>query len=480
MASNNRPPHNSAGAGVHYHSLDVRDGKRLESVLQDIRSTLGPVRAVIHGAGVIDDRRIVDKSLEQFNRVYDTKVLGLRSLLSATRQDPLRYLVLFSSIAARFGNQGQVDYAMANEVLNKTARREFLRRRQCHVISINWGPWDGGMVSSSLKREFTRNHVGLIPLQAGAACLVQELTQPSGHPIEIIIEAASDVQHAAAGSETAPPRPQKAAETEAAGLSLLFKQEIDTRKYPILDAHKLDGKPVVPFALMTEWFGHGALHENPGLLLHGIDDMRILQGIKLEKPRKVIRLFAGKANKKGTLYEVPVELRDGILEGMDVIHSRAKAILVDAMPDPPPLTIQDNFFEGGYRRSIEEISEKILFHAAPQPAQWMKAPLRSSWISDPLALDCAFQLATLWCYEETGSVSLPNYCKQYRQYCTKFPADGITAILEVRDVSAHKMTGDITLLSGEKSIVARLTGYEAVIDPSLYRAFKPDLVQNIK
>ena len=281
-------------------------------------------------------------------------------------------------------------------------------------------------------------------------------------------------------------------------LSLLFKREIDTTGYPILDAHKLDGRPVVPFALMTEWFGHGALHENPGLLLHGIDDMRILKGIKLEKNKKVIRLFAGKASKKGWLYEVPVELRDGVLEGVDVIHSRARAILVDSMPDPPAFEVFEHHHHGAYQRSIEEIYDKILFHgtelrgiqeitacssrgmaakisSAPLPTQWMKEPLRSAWLSDPLALDCAFQMATLWCYEETGAVSLPSYCKHYRQYCTKFPAAGITAVLEVKDVTPHKMTGDITLLEESNRVVAQLTGYEAVIDPSLYRAFKPHL-----
>jgi hypothetical protein len=54
----------------------------------------------------------------------------------------------------------------------------------------------------------------------------------------------------------------------------------------------------VPFALITEWFGHGALHENPGLVLHGIDDMRILKGVRLDAQKKLIRLFAGKPSRK--------------------------------------------------------------------------------------------------------------------------------------------------------------------------------------
>ena len=52
-------------------------------------------------------------------------------------------------------------------------------------------------------------------------------------------------------------------------------------------------------ALMTEWFAHGALHENPGLVLHGLDDIRVLKGIRLESEKKHIRLLAGKAKKTG-------------------------------------------------------------------------------------------------------------------------------------------------------------------------------------
>jgi NAD(P)-dependent dehydrogenase (short-subunit alcohol dehydrogenase family) len=484
------------GTAVQYRSMDIRDAEKIESLLNDIRSEFGPIRAVIHGAGVIDDRLIVDKTLGQFNRVLDTKVKGLRSLLKATKNDPLKYLVIFSSVAARFGNIGQADYAMANEALNKIARQEAARRGDCRVVAINWGPWDGGMVSPSLKREFLKNHIQLIPMQAGAECMLGEMAAGREHPIEIVI--GSDPRPKDAPVQAAAlPSPQEPA-PEKERLSLLFKREIDTTDYPILDAHRLDGKAVVPFALMTEWFGHGALHENPGLVLHGIDDMRILKGIRLEDNKKIIRLFAGKASKKGMLYEVPVELRDGVLEGVDVIHSRARAILADSIPEPPLFTFAKDTHAEPYPRSIEEIYDKILFHgkplrgiqeiitcssrgmtakilSAPLPSQWIKEHLRSSWISDPLALDCAFQMATLWCYEETGAVSLPSYCKQYRQYCTKFPGSGITAVLEVNDLAPHKMTGDITLLSGDRQVVAQLKGYEAVIDPSLLRAFKPHL-----
>ncbi|MBW1822716.1 MAG: polyketide synthase dehydratase domain-containing protein, partial [Deltaproteobacteria bacterium] len=213
---------------------------------------------------------------------------------------------------------------------------------------------------------------------------------------------------------------------------LTFKRELDVEKYPVLNSHILDGKPVVPFALMTEWLGHGALHENPGLLLHGFDDMRILKGVKLDQEKKLIRLMAGKARKNGKFYEVDVELRDGFKDNMPVIHTRAKAILTDEPFRPPAFNSSEYFDSKTYPRSINEVYEKILFHgnelrgikkiigyssegiiaeisSAPSPEKWMKDPLRNRWIGDPLVLDSAFQMAIIWCYEEMGKVSLPSY-----------------------------------------------------------------------
>jgi len=109
--------------------------------------------------------------------------------------------------------------------------------------------------------------------------------------------------------------------------------------------------------------------------------------------------------------------------------------------------------------------------AAPSPSKWMKEPLRSRWIGDPLVLDSAFQMAIVWCFEEKSVVSLPSYSASYRQYRRSFPPDGVTAVLEVDEVSRHKMKGNFTFLDSQGVVVARLTGYEAVMDASLSKAF---------
>ncbi len=475
-----------AGAQVEYHSLDVRNTEQVQTVLAAVRKTHGPIKGFIHGAGTLADRLITAKTMEQFRRVFDTKVMGLHALLTATRDDDLKQIVLFSSVAARTGNRGQVDYAMSNEVLNKVAWQEARRRPQCKVTSINWGPWDGGMVTSALKKEFQRNHIPLIDLAEGARALAFEMASAYQAPAEIVV-----------GGMMADERFEPVLK-DPARLTLSFEREIDLETVPVLGSHMLDGKPVVPLALMTEWFGHGALHQNPGLVLQGFDDLRVLKGIRLDDKKKLVRLMAGKASKNGSTYEVPVELRDGILEGREVIHSNARAILSDTLPAPPPFKKPDHIKPQTYLRSIAEIYDKILFHgtdlrgiekiishsstgmvarvaSAPEPEKWMASPHRTRWIGDPLALDCAFQMASLWCYEEIGSVSLPSYCASYRQYTRAFPSNGLTAVLVVTAQTDRKLRADITLLDSNDVVVAQVSGYEAVMDTSLIKAFKPQL-----
>ncbi|MEA3279363.1 MAG: SDR family NAD(P)-dependent oxidoreductase, partial [Thermodesulfobacteriota bacterium] len=477
------------GSTVLYYSVDVRDSDRVKSILDDVRSNHGPIKGFIHGAGTLKDRLIVEKTVEQFEMVFDTKVKGLKTLLEATKQDKLKYIVLFSSITARFGNMGQSDYAMANEVLNKIARHESIVRPDCKVISINWGPWDGGMVSPALKREFALSKIELIPIDSGAMCMLYEMMGDKSCPVEVVMGA--DIMPA---KKLVSGRKQVSLSDTKVNLSLTAKREIDINSYPVLGSHILDGKPVVPFALITEWLGHGALHENPGLFFHGIDDMRILSGIKLNNNKKMIRLMAGKSRKKGSFFEVDVEIRDGIKDGVEMIHSRAKAILTDRPAQPPVFNGVDDIDSKPFHMSIDEIYKKILFHgaelrgikeiisyssnkmvarlsSAPQPSKWISNPLRSKWIADPLVLDCAFQMAIIWAFEKTGAVSLPSYTASYRQYRNDFPSDGVTAVLEVKETTRHKMKCDFTFLDQDNVVVALLTGYEAIIDDSLINAF---------
>jgi NAD(P)-dependent dehydrogenase (short-subunit alcohol dehydrogenase family) len=165
-------------ASARYHEVDVRDAAAVRAVIDGIYRVHGRIDGVVHGAGVLEDKRMSDKNTESFNRVYRTKVDGACNLAGALRAD-LGFMVLFGSISGVFGNRGQVDYSSANDALDSLARM-WAERFRGRVVAVDWGPWasltaGAGMVSAELEREYARRGVGMISVDDGIACLLREL-----------------------------------------------------------------------------------------------------------------------------------------------------------------------------------------------------------------------------------------------------------------------------------------------------------------
>jgi hypothetical protein len=118
-------------------------------------------------------------------------------------------------------------------------------------------------------------------------------------------------------------------------MALLERRELDLNRYPVLASHVIGGKPVVPFALISEWIGHGALKGKPGFFTARHRRFPTAQRHPHRTGTKLVRLMAGKARKIGDAWQVDVELSNGVKNGKDVIHSRARALLVDRLPEAP-------------------------------------------------------------------------------------------------------------------------------------------------
>ncbi|MDR2422298.1 MAG: SDR family NAD(P)-dependent oxidoreductase [Deltaproteobacteria bacterium] len=175
------------GAIVEYVAGDFTKPSVLEGAARRVRAKFGPIRGFIHGAGVLADHPILGKNHDDFARVYATKTQIAANLLEAFQPEPLKLVVFFSSSTARFGRQGQADYAAGNEVLNKTAWELSLLHPQARVLAVNWGPWAGGMVSETLAGQFRAEGVGLIGLKEGAECFVKLIRSPVGDPAEVVV-----------------------------------------------------------------------------------------------------------------------------------------------------------------------------------------------------------------------------------------------------------------------------------------------------
>ncbi|MGE4632332.1 MAG: SDR family NAD(P)-dependent oxidoreductase [Planctomycetota bacterium] len=485
------------GASVVYRSVDVRDRESLEKAIEEARTVNGPVRGIIHGAGVLADGWITEKSDEQFQQVWSTKVDPARHLLSICRAEELEFIAFFSSMTARLGRKGQSDYAAANETLNRIAQIETTRRPGCRIRSIGWGPWDGGMVHSGLRDIFHQEGVDLIPLRLGARLFLETMETKGPpqclivatlDPAKIALEQLGRLPRDRKLARTQPQRPvdgDRPATTGERGATIAISLD---RMEP-LRHHVLGSRAVVPAALLLEWCATAAAHRHPGLDLHGIDQFRVLKGVILDNDQDLeVTLFTDTPVARGNLLQVPVEIRSEAFP--ERVHARAEVVLGERIPArsnliAPIYSDEDDpgygkqLFHGDTFRCIKTVSEisvdSISFrsHGAESPAHWFRDPLRHHWFLDPLRIDAAFQALILWSRSQREAPCLP--CGIERLRCHQNLDSGLLETrIHIDETEGSSARARVEILNRSGIPAITIEGAEVIIDASLESAFRDD------
>ena len=457
----------AAGGDARYIAVDVTDADALKDALSDVRSRWGSVTGVVHGAGVLADKLVADKTVEQFDRVFDTKVKGLRALLTATGDDTLSLLVMFSSVAGRCGNRGQADYAMANEVLAKVAALEQrLRGPGCLVKALQWGPWEAGMVTPQLKAHFAAQGVPLIGLDAGATMLVDEVADRSGS-IELVL-----------GGE---PRMQPLGGDDASQARTL-RLRADRRSHAYLADHAVNGVPVVPIVIVLEWFARAAAAFRPGLSLGGFREIKVLRGVQLHGFDNGGDWFdvAVREVENGTGSVLGLELHSvgGALHYTalaDMVPERAPAPAEPASPPlaPPTEAAPAEVYDGNVLfhgatfqviRSLDGASDEGLAATLSSTADvdWADEP----WRTDPAALDGGLQLALLFGKRVLGGASLPMSVDAVRTFRDGPPNGPLRAVLRGEAKGRDRTVSDIVFIDQAGHVVHEIRGVQAILRPS--------------
>jgi acyl transferase domain-containing protein len=449
----------SHGSEALYLPCDIKDASDVAMSVSTVRSHFGRIDGIVHAAGVLADKKIAEKTDAQFNAVFDTKVSGLRNLLSATRVDTLKVLCFFGSVAGRAGNPGQADYAMANETLESVAQAEAARRPDAVVRVLHWGPWDGGMVTPSLRAMFLQRGVALIPVPDGAALFVEAITNPTA-PVSIVVGGRPDAS-ALLGQGVA---------RKVAG-----ELVISAATAPHLSSHAVKGVPVFPVALALEAFARVAKSARPDLRLASISQLRVLKGIRIEN-------FEG----RGTRLEISCEPASGesgsrliceLRSPGGPVHYRAFAEMAErgaarpaALPFEAPKT--------GTPWELSEVYGGALFHG---PAFQMLKGVRSmgpqggsaivastldiGWAggpfsTDPAAVDAALQMAILMGLRALGKTSLPTSLESLNIHIDEPVAGPLHASLRARTVSDLRTVSDAVLRTDDGRLLCEVRGIE--------------------
>ncbi len=127
-----------AGTQVVVVCADVSVEKQVTSLFTQIKTSLPPLRGVIHAAGIYEARLLQEHQWEKLKKVFAPKVSGAWNLHSLTKDMPLDFFVLFSSVASIFSFSGLGSYAAANTFLDSLAHLRKLLGLP--GLSINLGP----------------------------------------------------------------------------------------------------------------------------------------------------------------------------------------------------------------------------------------------------------------------------------------------------------------------------------------------------
>lgn len=467
-----------AGGAVEYVSVDVADAQAVQKKLADPIARFGPVTGIIHGAGALADKRIEKKSEQDFTTVVSPKVDGLENLVKVVSPGQLRFLVLFSSIAGVFGNIGQADYALANEILNKSAYSIQREQPDCRVISFDWGPWDGGMVTQELKRAFIERNVRIIPIESGAKLLVAELVGNSTGNVQVVV-----------GNRPFLPPP----EPEEDLRSYRIHRKLVLEENPFLYDHMIGQHPVLPATCAALWIGTACEQLYPGYTFYSLSDFRVLKGIVFDQSlaeEHVLELQEVAKNGEiifdANLWSQP--------NGKKYFHYKGQVKLLRTPPTVPqvdplnvvyddirqpipgePLYKDGTLFHGPSFQGVERVmslTEGKLTMQCRLPAvdesRQGQFPVHTA---NPYINDTIVQCLLIWAQRKMGAPCLPSYLQRYEQY-RPIPFDErFYVTMEVQSATPTKVVGNILVQDRQGLAYARIIGLEGTISSLLKRLF---------
>jgi len=487
-----------AGAKVEYFQVDVRDERSFGGLIDDIYRVHGRLDGAIHGAGSIEDKLLMDKTWESFDGVFGTKTESAFILSRKLRPETLKFLVLFSSVAGRFGNRGQCDYTAANEVLNKLAA--YLDKRwPGRVLALNWGPWEGaGMVSAEVQRQFAERGVKVVSPAAGAAIFDVEIHRGQKGEAEIVIgdgpwgkESLATGPAVEAGNSF--PLLQNITTFKKTDGVLEIVKRLDPAQDLYLRDHRLDLKPVLPAAMAIELIAEVAQMAWPELKVAAVKDARVFKGIVLEDTYFDVRISASSQGYIGPdpeSIELAVTIKD--IELPEIIFYKATVVLKRNLPRPKQYELPTNDGMKAFATSAKEAYRELLFHG-PQfqciqsidgiseqgmlvtllpssPRECVANEPLGQWLIDPIVMDSGPQLALLWARTYFDITPLPSRFQEVRIFKPFHSSSLIRCYFQVlREFGKHSVYGDVFYVDHEGYLLGMIKGLESTGSKSLNR-----------
>jgi NAD(P)-dependent dehydrogenase (short-subunit alcohol dehydrogenase family) len=479
------------GVRVEYHAADVRDPKQFGDIIDSLYARYGRIDAVLHGAGVIEDKLLADKTLDSFDHVFDTKALSTFVLAEKLRPETLQWLIFFTSVAGRTGNRGQCDYATANELVNRYAWLLHHRWSNVRVKAFNWGPWESGMASDEVNRQFRERGVIPIPPKAGREFLLREMRDDPSGQVELIAGIFDFERAQPITSERFPflhSKPRVVSER-----SIEYEHIFSLQNEPYLEDHQLDGVPVVPAAAALELMAEAVQAGWPHLHVVEAVGHRLLRGITFQAGAEKRVLVRAHVSSATTLADVLIRAEIVDAAQPTLLFYGANFVLRQQLPNPhtapapkpiapAPYTASEAYdrhcFHGPRFRLLDTIDgiDEERVHASATNARlagWLKNESSEGWLFNPGLVDAAVQAAIIWCRTHLGANLLPNHFAKVTRFATPAHNNGSPHLfLTISSFNSTTIRSNWHWTDANGRILIKAEGMEVTVSKALNRLVK--------
>ncbi|WP_266168842.1 type I polyketide synthase [Dyella subtropica] len=233
-----------------YFSCDIAEPAAVTALIGQVSQRLGPVTALIHGAGTNKPRRVEQVTSAQALQEISPKLCGMLALCEALDAQPLKLVVGLGSIIGVTGMPGNAWYAFSNQAMDVALANFRLRHPSTTTLTLAYSVWaEVGMGArmGSAKR-LAQQGISAIPPDAGVSTFLDLI---DGHsPAQQVVVAGR-----LGGLDTWQPdrsalaRPGRFVETVVAyqpGVELVTRVHLSVQSDPYLKDHYYRGVYLFP------------------------------------------------------------------------------------------------------------------------------------------------------------------------------------------------------------------------------------------
>ncbi|WP_326695985.1 type I polyketide synthase [Streptomyces sp. NBC_01754] len=325
-----------SGIRLHYTAADVTDPARVSSAVTELTEKLGPVTAVLHGAGRNEPASLTTLDMTAVHNTFAPKVDGLHNILDAVGENNLKLLVTFGSIIGRAGLRGEAHYATANEWLAGLTQDIARRNPALRALCMEWSVWSGVGMGEKLSVVESLSREGIAPVSPdqGIDILLRLITDPDA-PVVTVISGRTE------GIDTVrrdlPPIPllrfTGAPLLRYHGVELVTEVELNAGTDLYLTDHLLDGNLLMPAVIGMEAMTQVASAVTGRRDVPVIEDARFLRPIVVP-PTGTTRIRVAATVTGTDTVDVAVHTQD---TGFAAEHFRARLLYsATGIPDGPP------------------------------------------------------------------------------------------------------------------------------------------------